>query len=285
METIEQMNPLFKRGQVGNSKDFIIFLLERLHIELQKSLKNIINNYQQLNQYDKNSSFIYFFNSFQREVSVISDIFFGITETTNVCVNCKNKCNGINIPISYNYQKLNWLIFPLEEVNIYKNNNNSIQNNNNQINQNNNIVNLYDCFYYNQKTDFCTGENQKYCFICRQLFDSFYTSKIYISPNVLIIILDKGIGNIYDIKIDFNETIDISEFVLIKDNPKMIYNLYGVITQIGQYGPNDYFIASCKNPIDKRWYRFNDSKINPISNIQKEVIEFGAPCALFYQKA
>ena len=65
----------------------------------------------------------------------------------------------------------------------------------------------------------------------------------------------------------------------------MIYNLYGVITHIGQSGDNDYFIASCKNHIDNKWYRFNDAMIRPITNIQKEVIEFGDPLILFYQKA
>ena len=66
--------------------------------------------------------------------------------------------------------------------------------------------------------------------------------------------------------------------------PQIIYNLYGVITHIGQNGPNARFVASCKYNKDNKWYRFDDSIVNPITNIQKEVIEFGTPYILFYEK-
>ena len=139
-------------------------------------------------------------------------------------------------------------------------------------------------FFFNQKSDYFTGDNRNYCNICKQLFDSKYTSKIYIGPNILVLILNRGKGNIYDVKLEFSETIDITQFVLQKDKPQLFYNLYGVITHIGQSGPNAHFVASCKSSINNKWYRFNDAFINPISNIKKEVIEFGTPYILFYQK-
>jgi len=227
-------------------------------------------------------SFNYFFKDFTKECSIISDIFFGFTETTNESLYCKNYYNsqGINNPICYNYGIFNCLIFPLEEVKNMKNNAN--QNNNIQIN--NNCVSIYECFYYNQKSELFSGENKNYCNICKQNYESIYTSKIFISPNVLILILNRGKGNIYDVKLDFTETIDITQFVLQKDKPLIIYNLYGVITHIGESGPNARFVASCKNPIDKKWYRFNDAFINPIYNFEKEIIGFGTPYILFYQK-
>ena len=156
---------------------------------------------------------------------------------------------------------------------------------NNQINFNNssNYVSLYECFCYNNKSENFTGGNRNYCNICKKLFDSIYTSQIFVSPKILII-LNRGKGNIYDIKLNFTESIDITQFVLQKDEPQIIYNLYGVITHIGQSGPNAHFVASCKSPVDYRWYRFNDSIVNPINNLQKEVIEFGTPYILFYQK-
>ena len=287
MNTVEKMNPLFRQGQAGDSKDFIIFLLEQLHKELRKPVKlNKINEYninEPLNQYDKNNAFNHFFYEFQKECSIISDTFFGFTETTNICLNCNNNFNskGLNNPICYNYQIFNCLIFPLEEVKKMKNN--SIQNNNYFFNQNNS-VSIYECFYYNQKTDLFNGQNKNYCNICKQLYDSVYTSKIYSSPNNLILILNRGKDNIYNVKIEFDEIIDITQFVLLRDIPKMIYNLYGVITHIGQSGPNAHFIASCKSSIDNKWYKFNDAIVSSISNFQKEVIELGTPYILFYQK-
>ena len=124
MNTVEKMNTLFKQGQAGDSKDFIIYILEQLHKELKKPVKGNINNInntkEPLNQYDKNNAFNHFLNDFQEECSIISDLFFGITETTNECLNCKNYYNsqGQNNPICYNYQIFNCLIFPLEEVKI-----------------------------------------------------------------------------------------------------------------------------------------------------------------------
>ena len=162
-----------------------------------------------------------------------------------------------------------------------------MKNNSNQYNDiqnNNNVVSLYDCFYYNQKTDYFTGDNRNYCNICKQLYESYYTTKIFICPTILIIILNRGRGNIYNVKLYFDEKIDISDFVLQKEKPKIIYNLYGVITHIGQSGPNAHFIASCKSPIDNNWYRYNDAIVNKIEDVQKEVINFGTPYILFYHK-
>ena len=88
----------------------------------------------------------------------------------------------------------------------------------------------------------------------------------------------------YDIKIDFSEEIDITQFVLTRDKPQIIYNLYGVITQLGKNGPNDHFVASCKSPIDNKWYRCDDAFISSINDIQRDVIEFGTPHVLFYEK-
>jgi len=81
-----------------------------------------------LNQYDKNNALNYFFKEFRNECPIISDIFFGFTEATNECINCKNIYNskGLNSPICYNYAIFNCLIFPLEEVK--KMINNSVQN-------------------------------------------------------------------------------------------------------------------------------------------------------------
>ena len=38
------MNSLFKKGEAGDSKDFIIFILEQIHKELKSKIKYDINN-------------------------------------------------------------------------------------------------------------------------------------------------------------------------------------------------------------------------------------------------
>ena len=286
MNIINEMNPLFKRGLPGDSKDFIIFILEQLHKELKKSVNfnnNNININESLNQYNKNNAFNHFFKEFQKDTSIISDVFFGFTETTNECLYCKINYNskGLLNPICYNYGIFNCLIFPLEEVKRMKNNSMIY---NNYILNNNNRVSLRECFIYNQNSEYFTGQNQNYCNICKQLFDSIYTSRIYVSPNVLVLILNRGKGNVYNVKLDFTETIDITEFVLRREMTRITYDLYGVITHIGQSGPNAHFIASCKSPVDKKWYRYNDAIVSHITNIKKDIIDFGTPYILFYKK-
>ena len=87
----------------------------------------------------------------------------------------------------------------------------------------------------------------------------------------------------YNVKLEFYETIDISQFVLSKNTPQ-IFNLYGVITHIDENGTNAHFVSSCKSPIDNKWYRYNDSFVNPIENVLNDVINFGTPYILFYRK-
>ena len=284
---VEIMNPLFKEGQAGDSKDFIIFILEQLHKELklpiQKNILNNLNANQPLNQYDQNNAFIHFFNQFQKETSIISDLFFGFNETNNICQNCKNNCNlkGQNIPICYGYNIFNCLIFPLEEIKNRKNMNMIYFGM--QMNQNNR-VSINECFEFNQKSDSFTGQNQIYCNLCKQNSDSMYSSRIFINPNILILILNRGKNNVHDVKLDFTEKIDITQFVLQKESPQILYCLYGVITHIGQSGPNAHFIASCKSPVDGKWYRYNDAIVSPITNFINDVLEFGTPYILFYRK-
>ena len=239
----------FSLYEAGDAKDFIIYILERMHNELKKPIKKEkkvgkIDSEQTLNQYDKNNALNFFLDEFQNDTSIISDLFYGFNETTNVCQYCKNSYNskGQTEPICYNYGIFNILIFPLEEVRKYREQLMKFNNFNLNLGNMVNTVNLMECFFYNQKSDFFTGENKNYCNICRQLFDSVYTSKIFVSPNILIIILNRGKGNMFDVKIDFSEQIDISGFVLEKQG-KEIYNLYGVITHLGQSGPNAHFIA------------------------------------------
>ena len=282
---INEMNPLFKLGEAGDSKDFIIFILEQIHTELKKPIQIKIKEPEPLNQYEKENAFNNFFKEFLSECSIISDTFFGIYETSNICLNCKANYNSKNLnnPICYNYGIFNCLIFPLEEVKNMKYKNLNQQNNQIDLNSNN-IVNIYDCFNYYQRNDLFTGDNKNYCNICKQLYDSIYSCKIYTSPNYLILILNRGKANIYNVKLDFPEVINITQFVLKKETPNIIYNLYGVLTHIGQSGQNAHFVASCKSPVDGKWYRYNDALVNLITDVQKEIIDLGTPYILFYQK-
>ena len=79
---------------------------------------------------------------------------------------------------------------------------------------------------------------------------------------------------------ELKETLDITQFVLMRDKDKMVYNLYSVLTHVDQ----SHFVTSCKNLFDNKWYKFIDEKVEQINNFQNDVINFGNPDILFYQK-
>ena len=280
-DTLYNINSIFQNAKTVGPKDLVVFILEQLHKELKKVINNDnTNNSQVINQYNEDSALNYFINDFKNNTSVISDIFFGVNETNTICLKCQNIYNqqGLNTPICYGFGNFYFLSFPLEEIKNMKLNKSF-----NQLTYFN-VLTLNDCFFYNQKSEYFTGENQNFCNTCKLFYDSNFYSKIYVSPNVLILILDRGIENIRDIKIFFTETIDISQFVIQKDSPQLIYNLYGVVSEVNQNGLSQHFIASCKSPIDNKWYKYDDTVVTPISDVQREVIGFGNPYILFYQK-
>ena len=177
-------------------------------------------------------------------------------------------------PIIYDFKIYNMLIFPLDEVKkmvikIKK--------------ENINKINIYDCFYYYQNKKTSNKENKIFCKRCNQLTEFINKYKLFNAPNILIIILNRAKGDSYNIKIEFQEKMDITDYIQFKQN-KVIYNLYSVVTHLGKNGEEGHFVASCKNLIDNLWYKYNDSTIIKIDNIQKEVLNYGKPYILFYQK-
>ena len=276
---ISDMNPLFRGIAANDSKDLINFILEELHRELNNvDEKQGNNQLMEVNQSDEQQLFLYFLEDFKKNYrSIISDIFFFIIETKTECLNCKmlNQMKGIYNPIYlYNFQVMNFLIFPLEEVRKFK-----IM----QYQQNFNEVNLYDCFIYNQKIDCMQGENQMWCKNCKQNSPTQYMSCLYSSPIDLILILNRGKGNIYNVKLNFEEIIDIGNFVTVKKSKNLIYHLYAIVTHIGPSNMGGHFIAFCKSPIDNNWYKYNDAMVDYVGDFYKDILNFGVPYILFYE--
>ena len=284
---ISKMNDLFAGIAANDSKDLVNFIIMTLHEELNKAEKiQENNNYiPNIDQTNKISIFQNFTQDFtKRNISIISDLFYAI--------NCNiTKCGLCNTEI-YNFQIYFFLIFPLEEVRKFKNECNNY--NYNQFNQfnpfnfqnnfiNNNEVNMTDCFNYNQKVNFMTGENSMYCNRCRTNCDCRMWTYLVTGPEILIIILNRGKGIEFNIKIYFEENLDLSNYIEYK-NTGCKYKLIGVITHIGESSMSGHFIAYCRDPINNDWYKYNDAIVNKVENFQNEVINFAMPYLLFYQK-
>ena len=292
------MNELFKGVQANDAKDLVNFLIMTLHEELNKAPQKKDMNDINLTNIQSNKELVLsnFIQSFYNEnQSLISDIFYAVNENCTICSRCK-------IP-KYNFQVYFFLIFPLEEVRKFKiqeDINQFMINNQNMMNinpafyqqnflffqnncQNIKSVNIYDCFKYNQKIEVFSNENAMYCNVCQGQFESNYQTVLYTSPEILIIILNRGAGIEFKVKCEFTLDLNLYNFVELK-NTGFMFDLIGVVTHMGESGASGHFIAYCKNPIDNRWYRYNDELVFPVSDFKNEVIDYAMPYILFYQK-
>ena len=295
---ISKMNELFKGVQANDAKDLINFLIMTLHQELNKAPKNKNENNSnlQIDQNNKDLILNNFIQSFYNEnQSLISDIFYGVSD------NC-TKCSSCNIP-KYSFQIYFFLIFPLEEVRKFKIqeeinqfmiNNQNMMNINPVLYQQNlsilqsncqkiNSVNIYDCFKHNQKIETFTGENAMYCNNCKGQFNSDFQSILYTSPEILIIILNRGKGIQYKVKCEFTLDLNLFDFIEMK-NTGYMYDLIGVVTHLGGSDASGHFISYCRSPIDNNWYQYNDDLVSSVNNFQNDVINYAMPYILFYQK-
>ena len=283
-EKISSMNSLFKGVAANDAKDLVQFLIMTLHNELNKPNNQIMNNIC-LNQDQRNPQVM--FNIFTQDFvknnsSLISDLFYAVNCNVNECQGCKIQ--------TYNYQTYFFFVFPLEEVRKFKNqnkfnNNYNMMNFNNNINYNNGEINIYDCFMYEQRINNMGGENSMYCNYCKNTCNNNMCTYITYGPQIMIIILNRGKGIQFKVKINFAEELNLYNFIQYKETG-CNYQLIGVITHLGESGMGGHFIAYCKNPISSKWYQYNDSIVKEVnqSNFKTEVIDYAMPYLLFYQK-
>ena len=110
-----------------------------------------------------------------------------------------------------------------------------------------------------------------------------FAAFLSVLPNIIIIILNRGTGLQYKVKIDFEENLDLKNYVeFFKD--QAFYELIGVVTHYGDSGASGHFMARCKSPIDGFWYLYNDAIIQKLEYFTKENFLQGNPYILFYKK-
>ena len=288
------MNPLFQGLQANDAKDLLNFIIMTLDGELnEKQNKN--NNYNlgdTKNQQNALNNFMEYFNEDNK--SIISDLFFGVYHTMTKCSKCPF--------YKHNFGAYSFLIFPLEEVRKYKlqeiteiNQNlmkmnmnttdmNKIQNNLNKIKLlQNNSVDISDCFDHYQKIENFNGENVLYCDTCKAQLPATFQTKLYYCPKILILVLNRGYGKQFKVKLQFSLELDLTNYIENKTSG-CIYDLFGVVTHMGESGASGHFVATCKSPRDNKWYRFNDALVNPVTDFNQQILNDAMPYILFYKK-
>ena len=287
---VGEIDPLFKNFEANDAKDFVNFIIMRLHEELNfvdnsfSNKSNLCSPAQDINPYDFKQVFQCYLYDFQMNLnSIISNIFYGTIQGEFECQNCKFQLlqMGQNYPIiKYNYQNYFFINFPLEEVRKYVASNQILYMNYKSMGMNPDIeVNLIDCFNYNQRDEFMIG----YCDRCNNNNAQILSrSKLFTIPIYLIILLNRGKGIQFNIKINFPEYLDTNELSM---NTKEIYQLYGVVKHFGDSSASGHFTAYCRSPVDNCWYFYNDAIVTLLNENEKyRIQEVGLTYILFYKK-
>jgi len=270
-ERLGYKNPFIKDNYPNDAKDLLSFLLIELHEELNKAVinNNLNNNFNNI-EIQKNKKLVfnyfkqYFMNNYR---SIISGLFCGMIYTRTQCNFCQT--------VLYNYQLFNFLIFPLQKVLQYK-----IKLNNYQ-NDCNNTVSIEDCFKYSQLP--CCINNYQ-CKCCNKNAQCIFTTYLSVLPNIIIIILNRGVENNVNVKVSFNENLELKNYVEYL-NDECIYELIGVVTHYGNNNDeNGHYMARCLSPFDGMWYLYNDILVNQIGYFNKEEFQEEKPYILFYKK-
>ena len=283
---IAKKSELFQNNVANDAKDLVNFIIITLHEELNNAMnKNNYQNVMMINQYNKQLVYNNFIKEFnQNNNSIISKIFYAMNLSETQCSFCRN--------ILYNYQIYYFIVFPLEEVRKYKYEQNNLKNNYNiyqiynQINNYNNFpkeVSIYDCFDYDKKINDMVGQNQMYCNYCKANKNSTMVTKLITGPEVLILLLNRGKGLEFDVKINFVEYLNLEKYIEMK-NTGYYYELLGVITHIGENGQGGHFIAYCRDPFTNVWSKYNDAIVTEVNNFKNDILDFANPYLLFYQK-
>ena len=267
----ESFKILFSEVKSFNSTDFLKFLLNMLHKELNKAQKEENNNINNnINQYNEEEVMQNFRNIFyQNNRSIISDIFYFTFETKSQCSNCRY--------IKYNFDYNFILDFPLDQIYQYlcdkEKSIPSVDTNGSYLD-----INLYDCFDYYKTIRLIDGFNQIPCNICNGYYNSYYSETLYSLTEILVISLDRW--NVSQYNVNYPEELDLTNYV-IRDKSNARYELFGVICHIGPYSLSGHNMAYCRNRKDGKWYLYNDSIVTLCENSYKYLK--ANPCILFYK--
>ena len=251
-----EKNNLFKGRKPADVKDLLINLIDAFMNELSKddynesmhdnpNLPNKIKMFQEVeNEIDKNI--------------IINKLFLGYYETEYQCPNNKNT-------YIYSFQYQTFLLFELLLVkNKYKIDNFSI----------------YTCFNYYFMND---KDSTFFCDKCNETHKNSQKDKIYKLPEILIIILDRGLDKIIKDEIKVQKKLDLSSYLdesCIEEKKKSSYNLISVITHSGASSSKGHYTNCCY--VDKnKLYFFNDSIVEEVS--EEEIFD-DEPYILFYRR-
>lgn len=265
---IAYCNRCFKGEENKSAIDFLVYLLENLHKEdklfrIQK--KDNGQAVQNDNKITNNNFKGYLDYLINNEKSIISDNFCWVNQKIKKCQKCKSE--------DISYQNFFSFELGLEELV-----NNTPQFNPPESKKNEQKeISIIECIQNKLKTQTI----KMYCQKCKSRCDFQIKKTISFVPEIFILFNDskkevldemENKNFIFNFSDDNVYTLDMSG--IIKDaNSIKSYQLQGVVCSHidGIEDGKKKYVALCKNPIDSKWYKYEDNEITLITQIQLPV--------------
>jgi hypothetical protein len=258
LSVLGNLNVVYNDGtKRRNPNELIFFILNNLHRELNKKNYNDINNNENPDTHNIQAVINCGMNNFKNSNdSIISNTLNWFQIKESMC----NKC----YKLMYNFNA--FTIFELDILGCSKC-------------QQKQIITIYDClnYYRIQKNHIL------YCSNCKNYTQITYQTKILHSPEIFIFSLDRGQIdlNLLNIKVLFEEDLDMSLYVENQTTSPKHYKLIGIVSITKNY---DY-CSFCKSNYDNKWYFYKGDITSPLElknviNAHKNVY---TPCLLAYQ--
>ena len=237
LRILYHFNPIYSDTKRKNPNDLLIFILNKLDDEMKYKNTIVSNN---VNYGNTNCS---------EEQTIISKVLRWEKITKQKCTQCNKPQNN---KLSFFYT------FDLDISNTWKNNTGK-----------KNEISINDCLdtYITEK------EATFYCQNCLNYQKMLVQSKINLINKNIIFLLDRGDGinnELLNIKFKIEENIDLSKYIDDEKSPKK-FELAGIISI--DLDNNNKFVCDCKSPIDKKWYNFDDVKVEFNFEDTEKVIE------------
>lgn len=318
-DTIGDLNPIFRGFSQNDSQELINFILDHVHEELKVKVKlnyqNISPEILAMAEYvdqrnklmkDENvtieikekikgelkalqqknfpnwllfQSIAFWRDHIRDGYSIVKQLFTGVSLSTVTCHECKQQ--------STSFEPFNMLPLSIPDV---------VLNANNRMNP---TITLEELLQKFSTPELLSGNNKYECEKCKleqqknnKALSRTEATKIlhvWITPDVLIIPLKRfkmegrtTTKNSTTVTFPL-ENLDIKSTYSQYYGEKCTYDLIAVVEHLGGYGSGHY-ISHCKNPINKKWYKYNDDNVYhvPSTEIVNEIT--GNAYVLFYQK-
>lgn len=248
-EAISKFAPQFSHGTQEDSQEFMAFLLDIIHEDLNrvKDKPYIADKDHNDNKLEEHAteSWKYYL---MRNKSIIVDLFQGQSKSTLKCLQCGY--------VSHKFEPFMYLSLPIPEDD-----------------GNKPKVSLIECLKEYSKEEKLDGEEKWNCTRCKVPVDSTKKIEIWKLPNILIVHLKRfkftrEMRGKVQTFIDFpHADLDLGGVAAGAQRDLPIYDLFAISNHEGSLSDGHYFTFA-KNRDNHNWYAYNDSEVMTLSSEQ-----------------